>query len=281
MDIELLRTFLEVDRTRHFGRAAENLFLTPSAISARIRQLEELIGVPLFVRQHHNLHLTPAGHRLRSHAEAILAAWNRARQEVVLEEGRDPLTVAGIDSLWDVVLQPWLLDLRRHHPELAIRAEAHSAETLIRKLLDDALDIAFLFDPPQMEELNSETVATLQLILVASRPGLDATAALASDYLMVDWGSAFRIQHQRQHPNSPPPLMHIGPGRIALACLLEQGGSAYLPQSCAAPLMASGQLHPVSDNPAIERPVHALWSRRNNRQAVIRRVLGRFESTHR
>ncbi len=40
MDTELLKTFLEVSRTRHFGRAAESLYLTQSAVSFRIRQLE-------------------------------------------------------------------------------------------------------------------------------------------------------------------------------------------------------------------------------------------------
>ncbi|WP_082881977.1 LysR family transcriptional regulator [Oleiphilus sp. HI0043] len=39
MDIELLRTFLEVKNTRHFGKAAEHLYLTQAAVSARIKQL--------------------------------------------------------------------------------------------------------------------------------------------------------------------------------------------------------------------------------------------------
>lgn len=44
MDTELLRTFIEVSKTRHFGRAAENLYLTQSAVSFRIRQLEQQLG---------------------------------------------------------------------------------------------------------------------------------------------------------------------------------------------------------------------------------------------
>ena len=50
MDTELLKTFLEVSRTRHFGRAAEALYLTQSAVSFRIRQLENQLGVNLFTR---------------------------------------------------------------------------------------------------------------------------------------------------------------------------------------------------------------------------------------
>lgn len=61
MDTELLKTFLEVSRTRHFGRAAEALYLTQSAVSFRIRQLENQLGVNLFTRHRNNIRLTTAG----------------------------------------------------------------------------------------------------------------------------------------------------------------------------------------------------------------------------
>ncbi|MGF1808122.1 LysR family transcriptional regulator, partial [Aliivibrio sifiae] len=71
MDTDLLKTFLEVTKTRHFGRAAEHLFLTQSAVSFRVRQLESQLGNPLFTRQRHNVQLTAAGERLLPYAEAI------------------------------------------------------------------------------------------------------------------------------------------------------------------------------------------------------------------
>lgn len=86
MDTELLKTFLEVTKTRHFGRAADNLYLTQSAVSFRIRQLESQLGNPLFSRQRGNVHLTAAGERLRPYAEAILQTWGRAKQDVALSE---------------------------------------------------------------------------------------------------------------------------------------------------------------------------------------------------
>lgn len=64
MDIELLKTFLEVHKTRHFGRAADNLHLTSAAVSARIKQLEQYLGVTLFVRKRGNIQLTSEGERL-------------------------------------------------------------------------------------------------------------------------------------------------------------------------------------------------------------------------
>src|SRR3970040_1240813 len=86
MDIDLLRTFLEVNRTRHFGKTAENLYLTQSAVSARIRLLEATLGAPLFTRTRNDIQLTPAGSRMLKYAESILNSWNRARQDTAISE---------------------------------------------------------------------------------------------------------------------------------------------------------------------------------------------------
>ena len=64
MDIDALKTFIEVNRTRHFGQAARNLYVSQSTVSARIKLLEEQVGLPLFVRQRNNIQLTAAGEKL-------------------------------------------------------------------------------------------------------------------------------------------------------------------------------------------------------------------------
>ncbi len=82
MDTELLKTFLEVSRTRHFGRAAESLYLTQSAVSFRIRQLENQLGVNLFTRHRNNIRLTAAGEKLLPYAETLMSTWQAASKEV-------------------------------------------------------------------------------------------------------------------------------------------------------------------------------------------------------
>lgn len=100
MDTDLLKTFIEVNRTRHFGRAADNLFVTPSAVSARIRLLEEQLGVRLFVRERNKLRPTPSGERLLGHARQLLATWERARQDVALgAQQADELALGAIPGL--------------------------------------------------------------------------------------------------------------------------------------------------------------------------------------
>lgn len=276
MDIDLLKTFLEVNRTRHFGRAAENLFLTQSAVSARVRQLEETIGVPLFTRTRNDIQLTPAGTRLLKYAESILNAWNRARQDAALgNRAGAALAVGGAYSLWDVLLQEWTHTLYRELPHVALHAEAHGQEVLVRRLLDGALDVAFMFEPPQMAELDAEEVASIRLILVASEASLAAREAVGKGYIHTDWGTSFAIAHARHFPDMPPPQVHMGLGRMALAFLLDCGGASYLAEPMVREHLDEQRLHRVKDAPEIDRPVYAVYPHAvaADRRAVLEQAL--------
>lgn len=274
MDIDLLRTFLEVYRTRHFGRTAENLYLTQSAVSARIRLLEETLGAPLFTRARNDIQLTPAGTRMLKYAEAILNAWNRARQDAALgEEDKVSLAIGASYSLWDILLQDWMHRLYGTMPRVALQAEAHGPEMLIRKLLDHALDVAFMFEPPQMAELEVREVASIKLIMVADRPNLTAREAVGNGYIMADWGTSFAIAHARHFPDMPPPAVRMGLGRMALAFLLHNGGATYLAEQMVSEHLASGRLHRVDDAPVIDRQVYVVYPLASERKPLLEQAL--------
>jgi len=260
VDTDLLKTFLEVSRTRHFGRAAENLYLTQSAVSARIRLLEESLGVTLFTRTRNDIQLTPAGARLTKYAESVLTTINRARQDMALKaEDRESLAIGGMVSLWDIVLQDWLEQVHREWPTVALQAEAGSQDLLVRKLLDGALDLAFMWEPPQMAELELEEIGRIHLVMVSTTAGIAAQQAVGEGYIRVDWGTSFGVSHARHFPDMPPPGLRAGMGRIALALMLRAGGTAYLAEPMAREHIASGRLHLVADAPTIDRAYHAVF----------------------
>lgn len=274
MDIDLLRTFLEVYRTRHFGRTAENLYLTQSAVSARIRLLEEMLGAPLFTRTRNDIQLTPAGTRMLKYAEAILNAWNRARQDAALgEEDKVSLAIGASYSLWDILLQEWMHRLYGAMPRVALQAEAYGPELLIRKLLDRALDVAFMFEPPQMAELEAREVAQIRLIMVADRPRLSAREAVGQGYIMTEWGTSFAIMHARHFPDMPPPAVRMGLGRMALGFLLHNGGATYLAEQMVSEHLESGRLHRVEDAPVIDRQVYVVYPLASERQPLLEQAL--------
>ncbi len=279
MDIDLLKTFLEVYRTRHFGRTAENLYLTQSAVSARIRLLEETLGAPLFTRTRNDIQLTPAGSRLLKYAEAILNAWNRARQDAALgEEDKVSLAIGASFSLWDILLQDWMHRLYGTMPRVALQAEAHGPELLIRKLLDRALDVAFMFEPPQMAELEVREAASIKLIMVADRPRLSAREAVGNGYIMAEWGTSFAIAHARHFPDMPPPAVRMGLGRMALAFLLYNGGATYLAEQMVSEYLASGRLYRVDDAPIIDRQVYVVYPLASERKPLLEQALSLLAS---
>lgn len=277
MNLELLRTFLEVSHARNFARAAEALNVTPAAVSARIKQLEDQLGATVFDRMPRDTRLTPAGTRLMRYADRLIAEWRKARQDVSVGGADAQLAVGGSLRLWDVLLQDWLHSLGRERPGLAIIAESHTPEVLTRRLLDGVLDVAFMLEPAQIEVLQIVEVALIRLTLVSTRSGLDVETALASDYLMVDWGLAHALHHRRIYPEAPEPRVRVGQAKMALAYMLELGGSAYLPERMIGHELHTGLLHKVSGAEAINRNAYAVYPVRSSREALIQAVLAMFD----
>lgn len=269
VDLELLRTFLELNRTRHFGRAADALFVTQAAISSRLKILENQLGVTLLDRSRREIRLTPEGGRLVRHAEKIIAAWRAARQEVSLSEASAQLVIGGSLRLWDVILQRWLHDLRRAYPMLAIIAESQTPEYLTRRLVDGTLDVAIMLEPAQLDIMQVREVTTVDFIFVASKPDLDVDAALAGNYVYVDWGLSFALDHRRTFPDAPEARTRVSHAKMALEYINLIGGCAYLPRRMIAKDIELGILFEVRDAPVFTRQAYATYPVRSTRIELI------------
>jgi DNA-binding transcriptional LysR family regulator len=276
VDLELLRTFLEVNRTRHFGRAAEALHLTQAAVSARIKHLEGVLDARLFDRTGREIRLTPEGNRLKRHAELLLAEWRKARQEVTAGGAKYQLSIGGSPRLWNVMLQDWLIQLRQRNPEFALITHSLPPDALLRGLLDGVIDLAFMLDPPQLETLDAREIANLRLVLVSDRAGISIDEAVNKTFLMVDWGLAHALELQRTYPDMPEPRTRLANARMAVHYLREIGGAAYLPLPSVISAIRRGSLHRVLDAPMFERNVYAIYPVRSHKEAIIRDSLQLF-----
>jgi len=239
--------------------------------------LESQLGVTLFERQYHNLTLTPEGTRLVQRADMMLSRWRKARQEVVLGGAEQQLTVGGSLRLCDIALQDWFHTVRREMPDLAVIAEIHTADVLTRRLLDGHLDIAFMLEPAQLETLQVEEVALIELVMVSAKAQQTTDEALDEDYLMVDWGLAHALQHRRLYPDAPEPKLRVAQARMALSHIVELGGAAYLPKRMLANELASNELFLVEEAAPIKRLAYAVYPLRSSKQALLKQVLGHFD----
>ncbi|KMZ13518.1 Transcriptional regulator, LysR family [Candidatus Burkholderia humilis] len=82
MELRHLRCFLAVAEELHFGRAAERLHVDQSPLSRTIKELEEDLGTPLFVRTTRSTRLTRAGRLFLDHVPRVLLALEQARSSV-------------------------------------------------------------------------------------------------------------------------------------------------------------------------------------------------------
>jgi len=281
MNTELLKTFLEVERTRHFGKAAHNLFLTQTAVSARIRLLEQTLGVALFSRARNNIQLTQQGERLLPHARKILHSWNHALAELSITQERTPrlLRVGGLPTLWEAVLQEWLGRLYQQKPEIIVQAEVLPREILLRKLADGLLDMIVLTEPVQTvgsEGFASQVVCHLSLRMMASCE-YQTVMNLCVPYIQIDWGVDFQSFHQHRFA-SLNVAMQCNQGSIALHFIEQYGGAAYLACVLSHRLEAAGHLFPVTDAPHFHQQVIVFYSVQNERINVVEETIRYFHA---
>ncbi|MCH8529978.1 MAG: LysR family transcriptional regulator [Saccharospirillum sp.] len=229
MDFQQLKTFLEVCRTRHFGHAAQQLYLTQSAVSFRIRQLEGQLGTPLFIRHRNNLQLTVAGEKLRDHAEHILTLWQQARQDVSSQSDQaSALSLASSTNVWQAWLTQRFVSLMGQWPGIHWRTETLPNEQMIRRLLDHTLDLAVLTDPPKVDELHYQPLFELNLSLLAPK-GTDPHAE--QPYALVDWGNRFLLQHSSYFRQAPQPVLHSADLVLVQTFIQQHQGCALLPDT--------------------------------------------------
>lgn len=251
--IEHLRTFLEIAATGSFHRAAEQLHVTQSTVSARIKALEERLDRRLFVRERGGVHLTAAGQRLLRHADLAVRAWEQGRQLVALPESLRTVFGLGVQvSMVEWLAPRWVERMRAATPDVALQVDADYSDPLMRRLDDGLLDLAVLFAPRSGAGRVIEQVMDEEVILVATDPRA-AAPGWRPDYVFVDWSHDFRVAHAAAFPTMDTPAMTVGLPALALQIILRQGGAAYLSRYVAAPDLAAGRLHEVSGAPAFRR----------------------------
>lgn len=270
MDIELIKTFLEVKDSRHFGKAAENLYLTQAAVSTRIRQLERYFGVTLFQRARNNIQLTLAGERLIPHAEAMLNTLRMAKQDVALaSEQVAQISIAGTPNTWDVYIHDAISKIYIDQPQISLIAEILSREQLTRQLLERTLDVAILFDPPKVEELKIESLHMFNLVPVTTFQNDITVPSEVQRYIMIDWGTSFINWHAKEVTDISIPAIRTSTARIALDLMLQCGGSAYLPDMLARPFIDQGQLFEIKALPVFERELFSAFHKENENEERI------------
>ncbi len=255
MNLEALRTFLQVVETRSLVAASRRLHVTQSTVTARLNALEKEIGQKLLHRGKSGAELTSAGFKFERYAQLMTQLWRQARYEVSLPQGFEGACNVGLEfDLWRGVGQRFLDHLRRHRPKVALALWPGERRQVDRWLKTGLIDLAFCFLPPSAEGFASRVLFDDELILVSSTRR--APAALGTGYVYVDHGDEFRRQHAAAFPGENTSALTIASSDWAVDHLLSNGGSGYLPRRHVSELMRRGRLHAVKGVPSFKRRVY-------------------------
>ncbi|APY74674.1 transcriptional regulator HdfR [Salmonella enterica subsp. enterica serovar Krefeld str. SA20030536] len=266
MDTELLKTFLEVSRTRHFGRAAEALYLTQSAVSFRIRQLENQLGVNLFTRHRNNIRLTTAGEKLLPYAETLMNTWQAARKEVAHTSRHNEFSIGASASLWECMLNAWLGRLYQlQEPQSGLQFEARIAQrqSLVKQLHERQLDLLITTEAPKMDEFSSQLLGHFTLALYCSSP---ARKKSELNYLRLEWGPDFQQHETGLIAADEVPVLTTSSAELARQQLSALNGCSWLPVNWA---NEKGELHTVADSATLSRPLYAIWLQNSDKYSLI------------
>lgn len=266
MDTELLKTFLEVSRTRHFGRAAEALYLTQSAVSFRIRQLENQLGVNLFTRHRNNIRLTTAGEKLLPYAETLMNTWQAARKEVAHTSRHNEFSIGASASLWECMLNAWLGRLYQlQEPQSGLQFEARIAQrqSLVKQLHERQLDLLITTEAPKMDEFSSQLLGHFTLALYCSSP---ARKKSELNYLRLEWGPDFQQHETGLIAADEVPVLTTSSAELAQQQLSALNGCSWLPVNWA---NEKGGLHTVADSATLSRPLYAIWLQNSDKYSLI------------
>lgn len=172
--LESIRGFVAVGRRMSITLAAQDLFLTQSAVSRQIHSLEEYFGLALFVRGHRSIEFTEAGQQLFKLASPWLSRLMDFSNEVRRGGRARPVTVTaniGFASLW---ILPKIGAFQARHPGIDIRV---AADNRVLNLEQESIDLAVRYCRKEAAPANAIRLFGEVIVPVASKSVADRAFA--------------------------------------------------------------------------------------------------------
>lgn len=179
MHLDDIQLFIRVAHATSLSEAARHLDQTPASVSARLKRIEEKLGVRLVERTTRSLRLTPEGDSFMRTCEEMTAIWVRGqsllRKEARAMEGR--ISIAAPTDMSAQFLADWIGDYAKMHPGLLVTL---SVGDRMHDLPREALDIAIRYGELGDSTMISRLLARAQRYLVASPKYLESSPPLRS-----------------------------------------------------------------------------------------------------
>ena len=251
--LKQLRAFCAVARHGSFTGAADELHLTPPAVTMQIKELESAVGLPLFDRGAKSVALTMSGEYLLVYVRRVLATLKDAEDAMARLRGAESGRITiGMVSTAKYFLPRLLAKFRAQHRGVEMRLAVGNREQLVRQLHDKEVDLAVMGRPPRELDTRAEPFAAQPHGVVASpehplakRHGIPPSELASEEFIVREPGSGTRAAMEhffREHHLSPPQVMEMTSNETIKQAVIANMGLAFLSLHTAGLELATGQL---------------------------------------
>ena len=237
METQFLQSFVAVVDCGSMAEAARRLDLTPAAVAARIKALEDSLGAPLLRRAGRTVKPTEAGSRILDHARGVLRDVRNLHAMANDDASLGELRLGASSSAMTGVVAPLLRSLYARLPNIALYIEPGNSGTLYQRVTSGMLDAAVIVEThfilPKSCEWQVLVEEPLCVLAPASMKGRDPLELLASEpFLRYDrsmWGGRMADNYLRERQIRPRERIEID-ALNAIAVFVHQGlGVALVP----------------------------------------------------
>lgn len=167
IDLRQFRYFLAVSEERNFGRAARRLHISQPPLSRQIRQLEEQLGVELFVRTGSGVILTAAGEKFLPEVKRTLAQAEKAIAAArAAQDATQGKIVIGYTTVFDRSVFPDVFSrFQQRFPQWQLITKSNHSINLVRDIRNGMMDVAFIGLHTDVADLASEVVHTESMVV--------------------------------------------------------------------------------------------------------------------
>ena len=263
MELSDLHVFRAVVEAGGVTRAAEKLNRVQSNVTTRIRQLEQQLGVDLFIREGKRLYLSPAGKVMLGYAERLLALAREARESVHDVKPRGLLRFAAPESTTCVRLPTPLSEYCRLYPEVKLELRARNGEQVASDILTDAIDAGIAVEPIPDAQFEKAAIYNEELALIAAAghpPIRSARDARSQTILVFEHGCPWRKRLEQWFAltgDTPERMIEITSYHAMLGCVVIGMGISLVPRMV---LETFPEAHRLSVHPLPSELRHAQMS---------------------
>jgi DNA-binding transcriptional LysR family regulator len=235
MDLGDLHIFRSVVQEGGITRAAERLNRVQSNVTTRVRQLEQDLGVDLFIREGKRLHVSPTGKLLLDYADRLLDLAQEARDAVHDGEPRGPFRLGAMESTAAIRLPGPLSEFHRRYPEVKLELRTGMIPQLSAGVLAGEYDAALVAEPVS-DEFEKVTIYDEEIVLVAEAghpPIRTARDVRSETVLAFETGCPYRLRLQQWFARSgvlPERIVEMSSWHAIVGCAAARMGIAVLPK---------------------------------------------------